>query len=359
MTTNWTIRTLALAAAVAVLSALPLAGTSLVVDRAAAQGFQWPWETDDDPPPRRPPPQRQPDPRYQDQGPNQYYQQPGSQNDGWTARSSICLDLERRLVQETGNSGSARSRIPELRQQVGDLRKAVNKAERRLDRAGCFEEFLFSRSLRRTPQCLRIARQRERQRDQLARLEAQLRQLNAQTGQSYKDEIIRELARNNCGSGYVQEARRRNRNSFSPFWEDQDTGSGYANNYRALPFATYRTLCVRLCDGFYFPVSFSTLPNHFERDAEVCQSRCAAPSALYFHQNPGAGVDQMLSFSTKEPYTKLKEAFLYRKQYVDGCSCKQAEYVPQTPNLSTPPQPRAAEPPGDRAQSEQTLSPFR
>ncbi len=87
-------------------------------------------------------------------------------------------------------------------------------------------------------------------------------------------------------------------------------------------------MCVRLCDGYYFPVSFSTLPNHFQRDAEVCQSQCAAPAKLYYYQNPGSVVDEMVSFEDSRPYTQLNTAFKYRKQYVQGCSCKQAEYVP-------------------------------
>ena len=36
----------------------------------------------------------------------------------------------------------------------------------------------------------------------------------------------------------------------------------------------------------------------------------------------------MLSFSGQQPYTGLKTAFRYRKEYVQGCSCKQAEYDP-------------------------------
>ena len=39
----------------------------------------------------------------------------------------------------------------------------------------------------------------------------------------------------------------------------------------------------------------------------------------------------MVAFSDNQLYTKLKTAFLYRKEYINGCSCKQAEYVPQTP----------------------------
>ena len=50
--------------------------------------------------------------------------------------------------------------------------------------------------------------------------------------------------------------------------EESDGPRGPTNQFGNLPFATYRTICVRLCDGYYFPVSFSTLPNHFQRDAQ-------------------------------------------------------------------------------------------
>ena len=75
-------------------------------------------------------------------------------------------------------------------------------------------------------------------------------------------------------------------------------------------------------------MSFSTLPSHFQQDAAVCQSKCAAPVELYYYQNPGAAVDQSVALRTQEPYTSLKTAFRYRKELVPGCSCKEAEYVP-------------------------------
>jgi Protein of unknown function (DUF2865) len=122
------------------------------------------------------------------------------------------------------------------------------------------------------------------------------------------------------------------RNPFSGLWgEESDVPQSNPNQFGNLPFATYRTLCVRLCDGYYFPVSFSTLPNHFQRDADQCQSQCAAPAELYYHQNPGGAVEQMVSASSQQPYTSLKSAWRYRKEFVQGCSCKAAEYVPQQP----------------------------
>jgi Protein of unknown function (DUF2865) len=335
-------------AALALATAAALCLPALVAP-AVSQGFQWPWEVDEAPRPPRPmeqqPAQPGPDPyRVPDQG------------GGWGTRSSICLDLERRLVQETANGGQYRDRLPQIGNDIAQLRSSLNGIERRLDSSGCYEEFLFTRTLRQTPKCLDVARERNELRRQLARLEGERQDLVSRSGRSYQDEIVRELARNNCGAEYAREARRRERSAFTPFWEDQE-GSGYANSYQSLPFATYRTLCVRLCDGYYFPVSFSTLPNHFQRDAEVCQSRCAAPASLYYHQNPGAGVEQMVSATTNEPYTKLEHAFLYRKKYIEGCSCKQAEYLPQTPA------PVPAEPPAqqrdDRAEAKPPISPYR
>src|SRR6185312_12574998 len=33
---------------------------------------------------------------------------------------------------------------------------------------------------------------------------------------------------------------------------------------------TYRTVCVRMCDGFYFPISYATGSANFAHDAETC-----------------------------------------------------------------------------------------
>jgi hypothetical protein len=216
------------------------------------------------------------------------------------------------------------------------LDRDMRTAQAQLDRSDCFETWLFSRTLRRTRQCVDMANRVEDLRRRLSDLDVQRQQIMGQGQRSMQDEIIRDLARYNCGKTYQQEASRRGGspgfNPFSNFWQDEDSGPGArppANQFGALPYSTYRTLCVRLCDGYYFPVSFATLPNYFPRDAEVCQSKCAAPAELYYHQNPGGAVEQMVSVTEQKPYTSLRTAFMHRKQYVEGCSCKQAEYDPK------------------------------
>ena len=86
--------------------------------------------------------------------------------------------------------------------------------------------------------------------------------------------------------------------------------------------STYRTLCVRSCDGYYFPVSYATVPARFGEDERTCQRLCpAAEVHLYTHRNPGEEVDQAVSING-EPYTQLPAAFKYRTEYNPSCSCR-------------------------------------
>ena len=84
---------------------------------------------------------------------------------------------------------------------------------------------------------------------------------------------------------------------------------------------TYRTLCVRLCDGYYFPVSFAAGPDHLERDRAACESRCGTQGRLFVHRNPGGSVEDMQDLSGR-PYRQLRTAFLYRSEYVPSCACQ-------------------------------------
>jgi Protein of unknown function (DUF2865) len=82
----------------------------------------------------------------------------------------------------------------------------------------------------------------------------------------------------------------------------------------------YRTLCVRLCDGYYFPISFSTGQNRFPTDAEVCQSMYAQPDqAELFVQRSNGDVDDAASLDG-ERYGQQLYAFNYRSRYEPACA---------------------------------------
>ena len=63
------------------------------------------------------------------------------------------------------------------------------------------------------------------------------------------------------------------------------------------------------------------------QDAQQCQSNCAAPAELYVYRNPGQEIEQAVSLNGSA-YMDLPVALRFRKEYVKGCSCKQAEYNP-------------------------------
>ncbi len=83
---------------------------------------------------------------------------------------------------------------------------------------------------------------------------------------------------------------------------------------------THRTVCVRLCDGYFFPLSFATNEDQFEKDQETCARSCASPARLYVYQNPGQEPEEMVDLSGK-PYAKLSTAFLFRKTFDQSCKC--------------------------------------
>ncbi len=307
-----------------------------VPSAAVAQGWGWPWEKQQSPVPRDPvyrPPANAPVPAP---APPAYGTPQGSvRNNNSNSGNPICLQLEQRLAQDSNRGSQSRELLPKIEADIRAADRAVQQGVQQLDRQDCFEFFLFSKTLKRTRACVDLNAQVEAGRRRIGELDAQRQQMISSGGRSYQDDIIRELARNNCGANYQQEANRRG--PFSPLWQDEDAGGAGSGQFGNLPFATYRTVCVRLCDGYYFPVSFSTLPTHFERDADICQSKCAAPAELFYHQNPGGSMQEATSAKSKQPYKSLRTAFRYQKEYVQGCSCKQAEYVPS----SQPPERRA------------------
>lgn len=103
--------------------------------------------------------------------------------------------------------------------------------------------------------------------------------------------------------------------------EDREDGS-QQDQYSERDRRTYRTLCVRTCDGFYFPISFKTPISGFYSDARICSQQCpAAESELFYYPNPGGNQEDMISLSGV-PYRKLANAYRYRKAMVPGCTCQ-------------------------------------
>lgn len=111
------------------------------------------------------------------------------------------------------------------------------------------------------------------------------------------------------------------RNWGRPSRRDRDEDDDEDNERPREVAGTYRTLCVRLCDGYYYPISFSATRDRFARDAKTCESSCGGQARLFVYRNPGADVEDMVDLRG-QPYRQLSTAFLYRTEYVPQCRCK-------------------------------------
>jgi hypothetical protein len=84
---------------------------------------------------------------------------------------------------------------------------------------------------------------------------------------------------------------------------------------------TYRTVCVRLCDGALTPISFATTKDRFALDALRCRKSCNGPTRLYVQKNPATDADGFVDLDGRR-YTALDTAFKFRTSYDTGCTCR-------------------------------------
>lgn len=94
---------------------------------------------------------------------------------------------------------------------------------------------------------------------------------------------------------------------------------------------TLRTLCVRTCDGSFFPISSNATPLSFSRDTALCQRMCpGTETELFYHSITSQETADMVSAQTGQPYRNLPRAFAYRGSGKDAsCTCNLSAYYEQ------------------------------
>jgi hypothetical protein len=88
---------------------------------------------------------------------------------------------------------------------------------------------------------------------------------------------------------------------------------------------SYRTMCVRTCDGAFFPISSQATSLSFQRDAQVCSMMCPGMETELFYHSIRQETDAMRSTLTGRPYGELDNAYRFRttsgpKDKACGCN---------------------------------------
>ncbi|MBI4274733.1 MAG: DUF2865 domain-containing protein [Rhizobiales bacterium] len=241
-----------------------------------------------------------------------------------TSQSQLCQRLEGQLTGIDRGGGLDPARAEQARRYEDAAKQQQFELDRTLAhsrRIGCEGSgfFLFGSQ---PAQCGSLNTQIQQMRSNLNRIQTDLQRIQA-TGSGPEREgqrraILTALAQNDCGPQYRAAAQAAQpRGLFESLF-----GSNSIFGNLAQSGSTFRTICVRTCDGFYFPISFATTQAHFREDEQICHRMCpAAEVILYSHRNPGEEVAQAVSISGRL-YTELPNAFQYRKEYNAACSCK-------------------------------------
>jgi hypothetical protein len=243
------------------------------------------------------------------------------------ASNVICGRLQGQLAAfdqggaDPGRADQIKRAEDAIAKQQADLDRAVTQAHK----AGCAGQGFFALFSALSPQCGPITSQIQQQRGSLDQMMSALEQLKSGSDdrQGQRRALIGQLAQNNCGAQYTAAA---NSTGGPQGFFDALFGGGTIHDAGGdgAPNGTYRTVCVRTCDGYYFPISYSTVPSRFGDDDHACQRLCPASEvALYSYRNPGEGIEQAVS-TTGQPYTSLPNAFRYRKEFAAACSCRKA-----------------------------------
>jgi hypothetical protein len=240
------------------------------------------------------------------------------------AQSNVCVSLEAQLVSlERGGGANSRQQYRELDTAFRRQRSEINRATAEARRARCTGFLLFKRPAE--PKCGQLMETIDRMKDNLQRLATERSRYSSNPAQvsRRRNEILRSINANRCRGTQASGGGNRRvglleslfGNARTRTWGEDRFIQGGAGR------GTYRTLCVRTCDGYYFPISFSTVPQRFGPDQLTCQSMCPGTQvALYTHRNPGEESQSMVSLAGV-PYTALPTAFRYREAYNPACSC--------------------------------------
>ena len=230
-----------------------------------------------------------------------------------SARAQTCYTLNAELNHLLGRGGGSSADRARYERAFREQARVLARTEARARNAGCFGSgFLF---FRREPDraCRKLVPKLGEMQANLARLD-RLRRSGGDVNVRRIRQVQSMMRDRSCGPGGRE---RRVIPAAAPRLDFEPEAP-------LTPRGTFRTLCVRTCDGYYFPISFSTTQDHFGDDAQTCTSMCpGAQTKLYYHANPGGSPEDMLSMYG-EPYSALPTAFQHRKSLNPSCSCRPA-----------------------------------
>nr|WP_306266296.1 DUF2865 domain-containing protein [Pararhizobium sp. IMCC3301] len=231
------------------------------------------------------------------------------------AQSRICNDLENRLGSlQNGGSVTNNREYQRYNNAAQKLRKRLAGAQNQARRARCRTSGILLFQSRECSGLSGEVRQLERELRSLESKRSRFVRNPRSTRREQRDLVIA-LARNNCGRQYERAAARYGYRS-NLFNRREEP----VEEYRPPRVTHYRTVCVRICDGYFFPISTSTTAQNFSRDEAVCKEKFPETQVeLFYHPEGVENAMETAQSMSGQPYSSQSYAFRYRETYDASC----------------------------------------
>lgn len=248
--------------------------------------------------------------------------------------SDVCETLRSQLEQQPrqtfGNTAEVRRIANALAQQNILIRRIKND----MRGYGCTSGSIVTYGNPNAELCGEIGyalEQAEAERDMIAQdRDRMLAERRSENAQGSRDRILAALNAEGCYD--EQPSYSATDPSENPDMQEPIGGYGAADNQDYAPTPDMpmqgglRTLCVRTCDGAFFPISSDATPLDFKDQAAQCERMCpGTQTELFYHELQGQESADMVSAKTGQPYASMPTAFAYRNSTTanrsPSCSC--------------------------------------
>jgi hypothetical protein len=264
------------------------------------------------------------------------------------AASRLCRQLEAELASLGNGVSAGPAQISKYDSAIARQGEEMAKARSRAQRAGCGFSIFGSN----IAACATLNASIERMNANLDQLHSERARLARGGQRRDRARVVAALEKHDCRSdgssgkptADVAQASRALPGSFASR-DDGDTvmfdeetepaPNGYLSPLNDMPVekiprpqGEFHTMCVRTCDGYFFPMSNAATLRDFERDQKNCESSCPGTQMQVFYMR-GIGGDpaNMTSSVNGRPYRELPNAYLYKKPGAQGapaCGCNAA-----------------------------------
>ncbi len=243
----------------------------------------------------------------------------------------LCADLRSRLatvaiVETIGDIATASSAVTEQNDQL-------QRARASLRQLGCSIGSIKVYRTSTARQCSELASSVERMERNLRAIEAGRSALaSSENRQEARARILAEIEAEGCDGVDDAGTTPASQATETPSPDGEFPLDGLATRSATGGGAggRLRTVCVRTCDGGFFPVTSGASPLDFRRDQRVCASLCPhTQTELYYQALDSIDDGEMVSTVTGRLYRQLPAAFAYRTRGLpksQACGCGRLAY---------------------------------